>query len=306
LVYGRINDWFDSTNVRIAAVVFVVCILFLLIRNLFQKTPFLRFEIFSERNIRIGMVLMFFFGAFFTMTNTMNTLMNVSFHINPLENAKVNTFPVVGYLLGAFGAYFYFRKNSNFKVMILATIFFYWIACVMLYFLVDSQVSPRQLFLPMVFRGIAIVLSYITIGLYVTSMVPRNYLPQIPFFLIFFRSFLGPAVWGNLYSNWLSIRQVQLLDKIAAWSSSDISDPVFRERFHLPKGHVLEMAKMYRFYHQQAILSSLKELLGYLCLGGIILFVCVLLLPIYKKVDRQIFNWKRKKNLEGMATTVAS
>ncbi|WP_447640679.1 MULTISPECIES: MFS transporter [Chitinophagaceae] len=304
IVYGRINDWFDSNNVRIAAVVFVLCIVLLLSRNLIQRKPFLRFEIFKERNIRVGMLLMFFLGAFFTMTNTMNTLMNISFHVDPLENAKVNTFPVIGYLIGTGIAYFYFRSYNNFKVMILATITFYWLSCVVLYFQVDSQISVGQLFLPMVLRGIAIILSYITIGLFVTADVPRKYLPVIPFFLIFFRTFLGPTVWGNLYSNWLAIRQVRLLDKIAVWSSSDIADPVFLERFHLGKG--LDIGAIYRVYHQQAILSSVKELLGYLCIGGILMFVCVLFLPIYKKVDRQVFNWFKKKNLEGMATTVVS
>lgn len=306
LVYGRINDWFDSPNVRIAALVFVVCILFLLVRNLFQRRPFLQFEIFKERNIRIGMILMFFLGAFFTMTNTINTLMNISFHVNPVQNAKVNTFVIVGYLLGALIAFLYFRSYSNFKVMILATITFYWSSCALLYFLVDSQVSEARLFLPMVLRGIAIILSYITIGLYVTAEVPRKYLPIIPFYLVFFRTFLGPSIWGNLYANWLSMQQVRLVDRIAGWSASDISDPVFLERFHLAKGHGLDVGTIYKVFHQQAILASVKELLGYLCIGGILLFICVLFLPIYKKVDRQVFNWLKKKNLEGVATTVTS
>lgn len=306
LVYGRIYDWFDNRSVCIAAIVFVTCILLLLFRNLFQKKPFLHFEIFKERNIRIGLILMFCFGAFFTLTTMMNNLMNVAFRIDPLENAKVNTFPAIGYIIGAAIAFFYFKKRDNFKVMILATVFIYWLSCVMLYFLVDTQVSVAQLFLPMVVRGVAIVLSYITIGLYVTAEVPSQYLPIIPFFLIFFRTFLGPAIWGNLYSNWLAIRQVQLMDALATWSTSDVSDPVFLQRFQASSGHGLDIGKIYSTYRQQAVISSIKELLGYLCIAGIIMFSCVLLLPIYKKVDRQVFNWLKKKNNEGVATTVAS
>lgn len=305
LVYGRIYDWFDSPHVVIAAVTFSACLLFLLLRNTFQRRPLLHFEILKTRNIRIGFIIMFFLGAFFTMTNTMNTLMNISFHTDPLENARVNMFPVVGYVIGTLIAYFYFRRFNNFKVMILTTITFYWLSCAMLYFLVDGQVSMSQLFLPMVLRGVAIILSYITIGLYVTTGVPGKYLPIIPFFLIFFRSFLGPTIWGNLYSNWLAIRQVQLLDKLAGWSASDISDPLFLQRFHLANGHGIDLAKLYSTYRQQAVMSSLKELLGYLCLGGIVFFICVLFLPIYKKMDRNILNWMKKKNQDEVTTVVS-
>ena len=305
LVFGRINDWFDSPQVVVAAIVFVSCIVLLLLRNAFQRHPLLRFEILKTRNIRIGFIIMFFFGAFFTMTNTMNTMMNISFHTDPLENARVNAFPVVGYIIGTSIAFFYFRRFNNYKIMILTTIFFYWSSCAMLYFLVDGQVSPSQLFLPMVLRGIAIIISYITIGLYVTTGVPGKYLSIIPFFLIFFRSFLGPTIWGNLYSNWLAIRQVQLMDRLAGWSASDISDPILAERFHGNIGHGVDVNHLFSVYRQQAVMLSLKELLGYLCLGGMVFFICILFLPIYKKLDRDILNWMKKKNQEEVITVVS-
>lgn len=305
LAYGRYKDWFDSKEIRWSLYIAVVCLVWLMIRNTTARKPLMDFKIFRERNIRVGLVLTFVCGAFFTMTNSLNMWMTVAFKKNYVENAYVNLAPCVGYFIGTAICYFYFKNYRNFKFMLILTVAFYTMSFVLMYPLVDANVSQAQLFFPLVLRGIGIVLSYITLGLYITAEVPQEYLQSIPPILIFVRTFFGPAVWGNLYSIWLYSTQIKLLNKLASWTNSDAVGALVNAQYHT-KGITNSSVAAYQSYMQQAVLGSIKELFGWVILMGCGLMFFLFFFPIYKKVDRKVFNWTKSKNTADIAATVAA
>lgn len=188
--------------------------------------------------------------------------------------------------------------------MILLTVFCYLVSTILFYFLVDTQTSANQMFIPLVLRGLAIMFSYVTIGMYAYSGLTSLEIPIASAILIFVRSFLGPVFWGSVFSNWLYYRPIQLLDRLAA--NSDVTDPLFQLRFqgsHTPNADPLSA---YKVFYSEASLGSIKELFGWAAVIGLGLFIFLVFFPIYKKPDRKLFNWGITENEEDIATAVAS
>lgn len=304
LSYGRTEDWFDSAHIRMATLLTVALLLLFLLRNALLKHKILEFDVLKTRNIWAGLSMMFLFCIFYTLTTPLNTWMSIAFKNNPIENAKVNTYPIYGYLLGAVICFLYYRKYNNFKVMIIFILLCYVISTCMLYLMIDTQTAPSMMSLPLVIRGVAILASYLTIGLYMAVDMSVQKFVVSRLMLIFVRTFLGPALFGSTFSIWMYYRSVQLTDKLASWS--DQSNPLYQLRFqgvHTPNADPLNA---YQVFHTQASLESIKELFGWACIIGIGLTIFLLFFPIYKKVDRELFYWRKFRDEEDIAAAVAA
>ncbi|MCA6067979.1 MFS transporter [Chryseobacterium sp. RG1] len=300
MVYGRTDDWLDSPKIRFAAISALVLLLLFLLRNKLRRHKIIDFTVFRFRNVRVGIVMMFLSSVFFSLSTLINSLLNITYASNPLENASVNAYPILGYITGAVVAFLYFRKYNNFKILLLATVFCYLLSTFMLYQIVDRQTEPYRFFLPMFLRGIAILLSYMTVGLYLAVDISSDDFSMSATILIFVRSFLGPVIFGGIYSTLLYYHQVQILDKLASWV--DQSDPLFQLRFP-GLHHNVDPILAYKELNVQASLSAIKELYGWVCIIGICMFIILIFFPIHKKQSRNIFNWGKTKNEDEIAST---
>lgn len=304
LAYGRNQDWLSSRDIQIAVVLCAGLLLLYILRNELIRNKILQFDLFLKRNVRVGLIIMFFFCIFYNLSSPLSTWMNISFRNDPIENASANIYPIYGYILGAGISFLYYMYYNTFKPMILFTTFCYIISTTSFYLLVDTQTTASQMFYPLVLRGVAIICSYITIGMYAYSGLTTTEISIASAILIFVRSYLGPAIWGCVFSNWLYYRPIQLLDKLA--SSSDATDPLFQLRFqglHTPNADPLVA---YKVFYTQASLESIKELFGWSCVIGVGMFIFLVFFPIYKKPDRKLFNWGKTENEEDLASAVTS
>ncbi|AIM37509.1 hypothetical protein KO02_13020 [Sphingobacterium sp. ML3W] len=302
MAYGRYEDWWDSSKIRFASISTVVCLFLFLIRNKLLKQKLIDFSVFRIRNVRVGIILMFLSCFFFSLTTPINLMMNIAYSNNAIENAAINAYPILGYITGAIIAFLYFRRYNNFKVLLLVTVLCYTVSTYMLYVIVDKQTEAYRFFFPMFLRGVAILVSYMTIGLYIAADVPAEKFVSSTVILIFTRSFFGPVMFGGIYSTLLYYRQVQLLDKLAAWT--DQSDPLFQHRFQGANTANVDPLLAYKELSMQANLSAIKELYGWICIIGICMFIVLFFFPIYKKQGRNILNWRENKNKEEIAATV--
>jgi MFS family permease len=301
MVYGRSDDWWESSKIRFAGVSALILLLLFLLRNKLRTHKIIDFTVFRFRNVRVGIVLMFLSSVFFSLSTPINSMMNIIYGNNPLENASINAYPILGYITGAVVAFLYFRKYNNFKILLLTTIFCYLLSTYMLYEIVDKQTESYRFFLPMFLRGVAILLSYMTVGLYLAVDMSSDDFSMSATILIFTRSFLGPVIFGGLYSTLLYYRQVQILDKLASWI--DQSDPLFQQRFqglHTPNADPI---LAYKELSVQASLGVIKEMYGWVFIIGICMFIVLIFFPIYKRQGRNIFNWRKAKNEDEIAST---
>lgn len=303
LTYGKALAWFNSQRIIIALITLAFCLFALSFQHfiLHPKLRLLNFTILKERNARVGLIIIFFFGIFYAMSTPLSAWMNIAFHNNPIERAHVNTYPIYGYILGALICFLYYRKFDNFKNMLILVILCYLSAAFWFYSIIDQQTSALMMFGPLVLRAMGIIISYITVSLYLAMSLKEHYRTIILIF-IFIRSFLTSVVFGSLYANWMYYRPTQLMVRLASWTDSN--DALFIS--HLRNAHVSSSDAMsaYKLFKTQATLAATKELLGLICIAGVIMFIILLYLPIYKKLNRHIFTWTKYDGDDDAAETV--
>ncbi len=303
LTYGKTLAWFHSPRIIIALIALIFCLSALMLQHiiLHPKIRLLHLAILKERNARVGLIIIFVFGIFYAMGTPLSAWENIAFQNNPLELAYVNTYPIYGYVIGALICFLYYRKYNNFKNMLVLAILCYLSAAYGFYSIIDQQTSASMMFTPMVLRAIAIIVSFITVGLYLAMSLKEHYRTIILIF-IFVRSFFSSVVFGSLYSNWMYYRPTQLMARLASWTDS--SDAIFIS--NLRDAHVSgnDTLAAYNLFKTQATLAATKELLGLICIAAVIVLIVILYLPIYKKLTRHMFTWKNHDGDDDVAETV--
>lgn len=298
LGYGQTEDWLKSGPIRLNIILTIILTVVFLYRNAFQKKPLIHFELLRYRNVWLGLLILFLLGAFYSVTGSLNTLMGITFRNNPLESADENLYIVPGYIAGSVLCFLYYRRHTRFRDMIVLCITCYLASNIMIYFAVDQQAGKNEFFLPLFLRGTAVIISYITIGLYVAAQVPAKKFPKVPVLLIFVRSYLATVLWSSMYSNYLYRAQQKMLQRMALWIDSNGSPGTSI----LYNGNVPDYSTM----RTQATMMAVKELYGWLTIAGLILLAFILFFPVYAEMDRRIFNWNKARNARDVAQTVTA
>lgn len=157
----------------------------------------------------------------------------------------------------------------------------------LLYFNVQPTGMYEDLYLPMFLKGVGLLVLFVAIGVYAIQGLEPKQLIYNAFFIICARSALAPAVASGIMTNWLYRLQQQNLSVLS--ESVDALNPtasgLYNQSYagYLAKGLSIEEAKqmalntLYGKVQIQAITVSIKEILGYMLIIGIIILVIILL-----------------------------
>src|SRR5690606_20350221 len=109
---------------------------------------------------------------------------------------------------------------------------FYLISNILVYKLINIQTPLEYLILPIIFRGIAIMISFIATAVYLAGNVNgKAFLHSIVLFLLI-RTFFVTVFWSSIISNWFNklqlIHQTRLAEVI---DSGEILDRNFISNF---------------------------------------------------------------------------
>ncbi|WP_157278991.1 hypothetical protein [Olivibacter sitiensis] len=280
--YGLTEDWFHSPYIILGAVCAVITILLFLHRNIRIKRKLFDFEVFKSRALPITLGTLFLLGIFYSSSSLITSLLGIIVPGNPVKNAEINSYVIWGYLIGSVLTYLYFRKTKDCRYIFAFSCLCYQICNVWLFFLINPQTDPDLLFLPLFFRGMGLIISYITAGVYLGGNVPmKSFFPSVTF-LIFVRSYLVPIVWSNLINNWYYHRQVINMNYLA--NGMDQSDALV----------VLRGVSLPRAIQTQASLLALRDIFGMLNIIGLILLLIIFFFPYHSSPIRRIINWRNK------------
>lgn len=280
--YGLTEDWFRSPHILMGAVFSVVSSLLFLHRNARVKRKLFTFKMLRLRAVPITLGTLFLLGIFYSSSSLITSFLGLIMPGNPVENAEVNSYVIWGYIAGSIVTYFYFKKTKNCRYIFAFSCLCYLICNVWLFCLINPQTDPSSLFLPLFFRGMGLIISYIAAGVYLGGNVPvKAFLPSVVF-LIFIRSYLVPVVWSNTIANWYYHRQLTNMNYLA--NGMDSVDPLV----------VLRGADMARTVQTQASLLALRDILGALNIIGLILLIIIFFFPYHSSTIRRVFNWRNK------------
>lgn len=277
--YGLTEDWFSSVKIQASGMAALVMLVLFIQHSMRLKRPLMNFSFMGYWKPIVGVTLLFIFCLFFNTTSLISPFLNIILKNNPLESAKVSCYVIPGYLAGTTLCYLYYRKFANFNVMAAVACASFLLSNLYMYHLTSTFTSPSDLFLPMFLRAMATVITYICVGLYITSNIPYALLNDITVFIITVRSLGAPVIASAFYSNLLYRYTIKHVNGLA--NQMDSLNPYVVAR---GKGVISGV-------QTQATLLAIKDIYGILIIAGIVLLVFIVVFPFHGSHKRIVLNF---------------
>lgn len=255
-VYGNYFDWWDSGEIRAAALLGLVCMIINLWRASFLHHPYISFRAMRNRNvIRATIIYLVFFTLIATEHVFEHTYAANILGFDETNLIDLNWYVFAGIVVGCGFTYLTFAlRKWRYKTMSAIAFSLAIVYLAYFYFFIDYGVEKEMLFLPLFFRGAAaVIISIVFLTSIVQSGLPFQVFPQAltinGFTGAVMGATLGPAIIGEFLRHTIA--------KNASLLGSAITD-FNPDTAHIPLG------QLYGLVQTQALVVSMKEIYGWL------------------------------------------
>ena len=283
-VYGNYFDWWDSGEIRAAALLGLVCMIINLWRASFLHHPYISFRAMRNRNvIRATIIYLVFFTLIATEHVFEHTYAANILGFDETNLIDLNWYVFAGIVIGCGFTYLTFAlRKWRYKTMTAIAFSLAIVYLAYFYFFIDYGVEKEMLFLPLFFRGAAaVIISIVFLTSIVQSGLPFQVFPQAltinGFTGAVMGATLGPAIIGEFLRHTMA--------KNASLLGSAITD------FNPDTAHV-PLGQLYGLVQTQALVVSMKEIYGWLLI--IAIFSLMIILVSYGPLRPAAFfpKWK--------------
>jgi len=261
-VYGEVEDWFNSCKIVAAGFAFLICFLWFIRRQMTIKHPLLDLAMFRSENLRKGLVYFFLLGIFIP-SNAQSVLVSGVLRLEVIRSTELNLYAIPGIFIGAALSYWWYVKKHVPQLLMLTGFGAFIVHHFLLYQLFSASLNLTHFWLPMLIKGFALGVLYISMGLYTVAGFKIEKVLTAAGMVIIVRSFLGSDIFAALYGYWLHTQRVRHFDYLTG--HADSGDFLTRQSGSL--------ANYYQQMQEQASLAAAKELTGYIVIAGVLLFV---------------------------------
>lgn len=267
LIYGSFYDWFHAEQMRVAAVTLVLMLAMNIYRASFIRHPFIPLQTFCYRPVWRSLIL-------YSIVDLLIGPSHIYEHIyfekilgyDHHQMIWVNVISWLGILAGGLFAWRYFaiaKKSPKSTYMIaLASIVVY---NVFMYFFIDHNTSQELIIIPLILRNF---------GYVIVAIVLISDLMKVPFHHFFqsisVQAFMSAACGAAIGTAILN----EVLKYVAAKNfmlASSAFDKLNHNLQHMDGGMIANVME------QHVLMVSLKEIYGYIVIGGILVFILLLL-----------------------------
>jgi DHA2 family multidrug resistance protein len=264
LVFGRQQEWFESATIKIAFITFIITLFIFIKRQFILKRPYLKLSVLKKKNVYNSMILISLMGLYLASGSIQSAFTNSVLKYDAATNASLNLLMIPGILLGGIIANIWFRKKWWLKSLIFMGFLAYHIYAMYMYFLLSPIIDIELLIFPSILKGFGMSVLFISIGFYCADKLQMVDMLSSSAVLIVFRSFIGTAVFGAIFSWGLYQLQWQYVSNFG--SQMDYTQTV---------GISTASANRFGTVQVQATLAAAKEMFGYIILmgWGILLYV---------------------------------
>ena len=266
-VYGDHYDWFNSEYIRMAVVAALVMLGLNLWRASFIRHPFIALETWRFKVVYLTFLLYIVIDFLLAPSHLFEHIyLETILGYDSLNTISLNWVVMAGTICGSLFTYqtFALRKWCYRTMTVIA------FSCIvgyltLFYFTIDYNLPKEFLIFPIFLRGFGYVIIAIS---FLTS------LSRVPFKNFFetlsIQAFISAAIGGVLGTALLNqLLKMVMKRNMVVWSG------------HLdnvnPLTHQISFGELYGTLQQHALIVSMKELYGWLALGGIL---CLLLFMI--------------------------
>jgi DHA2 family multidrug resistance protein len=277
-IYGDFYDWLDSVQIRSCIVIAVVSLLININRMTSIRHPYIDPQVFRYKKFPVVLFLFLMLCLFLTTSSVLqNAFMTSILQYDTLNAISLNWCVFAGILAGA--GIVFFRQavlKKGYKLLIsvgftLIVMYQYY----MYFLLIYPDLNIESLYLPNFLKGIGHGVLYISLTIYVAKHIPFKHFFQSLCVLSFIRTSIAPPLGSAILNRWMKHLQCdnwgllsRNMDNLHEWMP-DVS-----------------LMQLYEEVNTQTMLTSLKELFGWICLLGTVFLVIVLSYRIWR--DRHL------------------
>ena len=277
-IYGDFYDWLDSVQIRSCIVIAVVSLLININRMTSIRHPYIDPQVFRYKKFPVVLFLFLMLCLFLTTSSVLqNAFMTSILQYDTLNAISLNWCVFAGILAGA--GIVFFRQavlKKGYKLLIsvgftLIVMYQYY----MYFLLIYPDLNIESLYLPNFLKGIGHGVLYISLTIYVAKHIPFKHFFQSLCVLSFIRTSIATPLGAAILNRWMKHLQrdnwgllSRNMDNLHEWMP-DVS-----------------LMQLYEEVNTQTMLTSLKELFGWICLLGTVFLVIVLSYRIWR--DRHL------------------
>ncbi|MBD5325922.1 MAG: hypothetical protein HDS04_04495 [Bacteroides sp.] len=267
-VYGNYFDWWDSVEIRGAALIGAACLIINLWRASFLHHPYISFQAMKNRNvIRATLVYLVFFTLLATEHVFEHSYAAAILGFDETNLIDLNLYVLVGIIAGCAFTYLTFAlRKWRYKTMTaigfaLAIVYLAWF-----YFMIDYGIEKEMLFVPLFFRGAAsVIISIVFLTSIVQSGLSFQVFPQALTINGFTGAVMGATLGPAIIGEWLR----KAMASNASLLGANIVDTNVAVSHMTPGG-------LYGMVQQQALIVSMKEIYGWLLIVGLLSLLTIL------------------------------
>lgn len=269
--YGEQLDWLRSKYNRGAIGISVLALAANIWRMNHIRHPFIEAKTFAAKNLWNLLILFLFMDILLSAQHVLQgTYTREILHYDYLNEVSLKWFDFFGIALGAlFSKYVLVNLRWPHKRLMFVGMSFILVYIICLYFLVSPATNIEKLYLPLIFSGFGHVIIFISLTVYAQATVPFSNYFQVLCILGFIRTGLASPLGGSIYSHAMSA----LMPKHIALMGSEVNF-----------GLNIPFSELGQIVGSQALLSSIRELLGWSIVFGIAVLIAILLSRFKNKI----------------------
>ncbi len=277
VVWGKVEDWFNSNKIIAAFFLLLISLLVFISRSLQIKRPVIDLAMFKQRTFRVGLIHFILLGLFIPST-FQSAFSGSILRYETLQNVELNLYLIPGIFIGAVLCFiWYYRKWPSTLLIFLGFLFFV-VYHVIMYNSFSLNFDIKDFWPPSIIKGFSMVVLYISVGLYTTNKFEISTVMSGAGIVIIVRSFLGSGIFTALYGYWLYTGRQEHFNHLAGMI--DNNDALLKE--------LGGSAGIYRSLQEQAILTTSKEISGYIIITGAIILAGMIAAFIFSAINRRM------------------
>ncbi|MEG2282314.1 MAG: MFS transporter [Rikenellaceae bacterium] len=295
--YGK-TDWFESIDILICTIAIIPFLWLFIKRQLTIKKPYVNFSIISKKAI-VGYIFMAIVMMLSSSTSLVSSYTNSVLRLDNIHSNIINLMNIPGFILGAILCFWWFRLQIwRFRVLV-----FWGMACfvcyyAILYFGITPDGTYEFLYLPTMLKGMGMMILFIAFGVYAVEDMDPKLMISNAFFLVSIRSLISPVVGASLFSNLLY--RLQQKNIMILGDNIDLQNPISSTRYNdalasaakqgLSMSDAQQMAinDLYATTNTQALILSIKVIVGYLLIFSIIVMIISRFTQFHKTIKVKV------------------
>lgn len=259
-IFAKFHGWMQSEAIIANIVALAVLTALFIIRETTVRRPFLTLRTFLKRNVYHANVIIVLLGIFLAAGSMQSTLMIGVLKYDSQTNMSLNLAMIPGLVGAGIFSFHWMKRHYSLRTLMIMGFLSYLSAHLITYFMIAPEVPYQYFIFPSLLKGIGLCILYVSVTYYSSINLETMEVLTASSLFILIRSFIGPALFGAIFSRMMY--QIQ-------WQTATDLASVIDASHYMTSMRGGGMA-LYGTVQIQSIMVAVKKIFGLTLAGGVV------------------------------------